>query len=277
MNLFKKIFYKAYRALAFSNLQIKGFMARNFIHRKHNSRLTVIFFAHIPKTGGNAIAQYFKNSLLKYGARQIDYFLSKAARLPRNNPSYRIKLIRKKIDQIGTSIKKGIIYIHWHHGAHGLLGEYEYLIKLKSRVLKNEGKIVFCTVLREPYARTISALNYNNTPIDRIDSFIKTRYNLQIRYLLHNHPRYWSKNIKEFSEFELNKVLSLFDSIGTQSNLNDFIAQVKNKIDILFQALNVSLNNVTEFIDPKKESLVDKALFTKLNKREIQLYKTICE
>lgn len=239
------------------------FISRNLIYRNYNSKLNIIFFVHIPKTGGTALNHFFKNHLHKYGPRNIGITF----------PPYKKQWFYDEIQML-ASAKKGLFYVHYHHGGPGLLETYDSLKALKQQVAQNGGKLVFCTVLREPYSRMISDLNYCNTPLDQIESTIIKKHDLMSRYILFNHPAQWTENSKDFSDEDLNKVVNLFDVIGTTDNLDEFAQKALNKIGIYDENICVKKRNASK---KNKNYTIDKNKFNKLNQKDIELYRSITQ
>lgn len=230
------------------------------MNRGTHSRLRVIIFYHIGKTGGSAVNRLFVNTVRGLGGtiQEINFPLH----LDQDFNIDRLANLENKLNKLNN----GLCYMHCHHGSPGIIEAYDLFRTFSNNIQQRGGEIAVTTVFREPFKRMISNIRFNDIAISDARKFAERRSNLMSRYLLYNHPRLWTPESANPRLDDLRKALSLFDVVGCQDDLNKFTEKVFKKIDFSPEKTIVSRVNVT---NPKKND----DLITK----EIEYAKFRCE
>ena len=247
----------------------RAWVGRHLTHRAYNSRLTVVVFVHVPKTGGTAAHHFFRARFERYGGINRNFSTAASELRGLDAPPWRAHFLRL-MRALGRERAKGLFYIHCHHGAPGLLEVRDELTETRRRVLARGGEFVLCCVLREPYARMVSAINYNKVPPDQVVSFVASRRNFMLRYLLFNRPRFWPG--REVSEQEAAWVSTFMDVVGFQADLDRFVHRVLETVDLPCEGARVPGMNVTPPKDPERTLRLDRAEFERHNGVDACLY-----
>ena len=154
-------------------------------NRNEHHACGVILHAHINKCAGGTIMKWFKkhaptSRIGGYGLRIMGL---------RNEIIMYEPAWTKMIQQVDSFLANISPKIGWkvlevHHNSPGLMLMREYLEKW-GKMVKAKGCIFYkTTILRDPLDRFISDVNWVSVPLSNINSFMESRRNWIIRYLL---------------------------------------------------------------------------------------------
>lgn len=225
--------------------------------------MTVIYFYHIPKTGGTYVNTYLKQLAVSLNAEYISFYDSKTVLSPSNITHYVNKL--KNINPNKITI------IHHHHGYPGMHYSITYIEKLRQMLKKVDKRLYLFTVIRDPIERAWSGINYNKC-IEEISkkNYILKKSNYIIRYILYN---------KHFDRYQLNKgklqsfykIIKIFDNIFNIKHIHmiqRIISHLLNKPSII-QMPTYKINTTTYTLPLTK---IDKKFIERYNRLDIEFY-----
>ena len=238
------------------------------INKDTHSRLRVIIFYHIGKTGGSAINELFTDTLRKTGG--TIHQISLPMNMDQTFSLNRLENLKSKLDKI----QNGLCYLHCHHGSPGILEAYDLIKIFKAEIIQRGGKIAVTTVVREPFKRMLSNIRFDNVSISNAKGFAEKRSNHMSNYLLYNHPRFWPSELTKPKLDELRKILSLIDVVGCQDDLNKFTKETFRQIEFSPENTNVSRINVTKAKsgDDQVTKEIENTKFKELNELDYWLY-----
>lgn len=193
--------------------------------------MKIYYYYHIPKTGGTTILSFF-NHLAKNVPNSILYNF---------NSWYDIKDSPKNINFVkllsNDNIKKyDYIFIHHHHGYHGIMYYENILIQKKKELEKNGHTLKIITTIRDVLSFNNSRYNYIKDKCSwngNTSDFLKKEihWNIQTKYFFFCLHGEWPKG--EITSDVINNTLS-------ENN----ILKISNVVDIFIETKNVS-----KFID----------------------------
>ena len=217
--------------------------AKNLSTNNGNQRYDcgVILHAHINKCAGGTVRKWFSNHA------PICNIESNEGLYDKNVVQYE-PVWRKMIPQVdrflaNVSPKTGWRVLHVHHKSPGLMLIENYIKKWEKSV-EAKGCIFYkTTVLRDPLDRFISNVNFNNVSLNIINSFMESRRNWLIRYLLFGLCGYEGKHLKCGYERhgihthtsnltknhmkEIYKIANGFDLIGFKDDLDGYFDKIR--------------------------------------------------
>jgi len=171
------------------------------------------------------------------------------------------------------------IFVHHHHGYHGLKQVYPWLKKAKEGVLSqsSENKFYIFTSVREVLSFITSRVNYLrnhcNGKLNFNKSFkIATNHNYQCKYLLYNHVNNWRNDNDQLdiSQDSIKEVLTLVDKVYTPKDISNLISDLSVILDLdikkFWKDKRVNVSKKTFKMAPK-----DKRRLPKVNQMDIWL------
>lgn len=197
--------------------------------------MAIIYFYHIPKTGGTYVNQYLKNLSIYLKAKYISFY--------DNSPNVSYLNKKKYINTfMHLDLNKHYIF-HHHHGFPGLKFSYIYLKTLRDKLEQNNIKFIMFTILRDPISRINSSINYNKKLSNyEIDKYIISKNNYICKYLLYNKEYNLYPNIINdiSNNNEYNLLLKMISIFSFIIDINE-IYKLK---DIIEKILNIKLLNM---------------------------------
>ena len=156
------------------------------------------------------------------------------------------------------SSKVGWKAIHLHHYFPGMHYNQD-LIQSWKTIVEERGCVFHkTTILRDPLDRFISSINYNKTPLDRVDEVMKVKRNFLSRYFLFGTCGYqWGSELKcrnsldfiksipnmtERDVKELKKIITDFDSIGFLDRFDEYLENIRDVTGWKDDAVNLGNN-----------------------------------
>mmetsp|Transcript_5636 Transcript_5636/g.22156 ORF Transcript_5636/g.22156 Transcript_5636/m.22156 type:complete len:312 (-) Transcript_5636:606-1541(-) len=201
------------------------------------ARCGVVYFYHVPKTGGTTIARH----LIRNGGC-FNFF----GRLQEYKWEKDVERLHELFEQVNS--KAGSRFCVHHHHAGPML--HEFLPQLREWRAKLEKKgctMLLATVLREPYKQVLSELAFNHISRESLGDWLIKHQSVQTQYLIFNHLEYYigstpfrngttqtktgltltfSINRNRTYIIEAKRVLDEFDLIGTTDCLHAFAARL---------------------------------------------------
>ena len=245
----------------------------------------VILHAHINKCAGGTIMKWFKKH-----APTLPIGVIHRQQVEKNREKYKNDIIMyepawtKMIQQVDSFLANVSPKIGWkvlevHHNSPGLMLMREYLEKW-GKMVKAKGCIFYkTTILRDPLDRFISDVNWVSVPLSNINSFMESRRNWIIRYLLFGLCGYkgaylkcekndWkdgsyarTPNLNENLMKEIYDIVNSLDFVGFTDNLDGYYEKIrqitgwKNEVDKVKRVhrsrntFNLTRSLVSKFID----------------------------
>ena len=221
--------------------------AKNVSTNNRNQRYDcgVILHAHINKCAGGTVRTWFMKHApictIDSIERDIDIY---DKNLVQYEPVWRKMIPRVDRCLANVSPKTGWKVLHVHHKSPGLMLIENYIEKWKKSV-EAKGCIFYkTTVLRDPLDRFISNVNFNKVPLSNINSFMESRRNWLIRYLLFglcgnegNHLKCgyerggihtYTSNLNENHMEDIYNIGNDFDLIGFKDNLDVYFDEIRH-------------------------------------------------
>lgn len=235
--------------------------------------MKIYYYYHVPKTGGSSVFRLFKK--IKNQNKNTKLYDFNSYDNIKNNP-YNINF-----DEVFSkdNIKKyDVIFIHHHHGYHGLF-HYKNILKNKIEELRSMGHtFTLFTTFRNVLSFNLSRINYLKQIGYHLDkkTFLNqdTHYNIQAKYLLFCHQGEWPKGnlthdvIKQnLNKKNITEILSLMDYIVETKNLNKFIIKLSQELNFnLINNLYINIGKIKtiSFNDAEKELLLNNNNFDSL-------------
>ena len=161
--------------------------------------MKIYYYYHISKTGGSSVVEFFKHI-----ARTIP-----KCKFYNYNDWDRLTPTPKDIDfesiLCPTHAKFDYIFIHHHHGYHGLMHYKEYLARKKQELANDGHTMKIFTTIRDVVEFNNSRLNYIRNKWgwsgNRIDFLTDdTHFNIQTKYLFFCWHGEWPKELEEGTE-----------------------------------------------------------------------------
>lgn len=213
--------------------------------------MKIFYYYHISKTGGTSVLNFF-NYIVENISNCVLYDYNDWDKLESEPKEI-------NLDEVLVNDKYDYMFIHHHHGYHGLAKYKDYLVKKKNE-LKNSGHTMkIFTTVRDIVSFNNSRLNYLiNTDrwVGTIHQFLENEihFNIQTKYLLNNWHGEWSYKSQEISLQnidELNEVIDLFLNI---SQLSKFLKAFSDYFNLNYDDYDTKSNNTTHHISFAKHS-----------------------
>jgi len=219
----------------------------------------VVYFVHLPKSGGSAVTDYFYQHLGRSGIFDYDYFSTlnadhdiqrigsaDAFKTHKSDPSVYHNWV-KQVDQIEGIVKNydrkrpanGWSLIHQQSFTPGLKYSMSNITRWRRTIEKFGCKFVLLTVLRQPVKRMISHLHYFLVEHADVKDYV-TGYgaNFMLKSLLYGEcdysfdiPRCYGENMPTPTFSDLQYALDIvnqFDVIGTVEGFD----QIRTQLDV---------------------------------------------
>ena len=261
------------------------------IENRNQSRgCGVILHAHINKCAGGTVSAWFKKHAPTLYLGFIHYqqvkknrekykheSISPYSQIYRYEPEWS-KMIQQ-VDRFLASVSSntGWKVLEVHNLTPGLMLIRDYLEKWEKSV-EAKGCIFYkTTILRDPLDRFISNVNYVSVPLRNIDSFMESRRNWLIRYLLFGICGYKDEDVKcefqpdgsytstpnwkEKQMKQIHDITNSLDLIGFTDNLEGFFEKIseitgwKNEVKYIKRVhksrstFNLTRSLISKFID----------------------------
>ena len=204
--------------------------------------MKVIYFYHIPKTGGSSIKNNLIN-LSKHLNGEYIHMYKKPIKVCTICSKLHCKMsiytnkerndnLINILKNINKDINKKYIIIHHHHGYCGLKDIKQDILDLRNRIEENGGTFYMFACIRDNISYNISRVNYisNNITNKKNVNFCdfiedKMQHNFQSKYLLYN--RTIDENLSS-NKKDIIDILELFDMIYLTKNIKDIYSDLKN-------------------------------------------------
>ena len=216
--------------------------------------MRIYYYYHISKTGGTSMADFFA-----YASQNIPRCV-----LYEYNDWDKLAAMPKDIDfdtilSDDNLVKYDYIFIHHHHGYHGLMMYKEYLMKRKEELKGRGHSMKILTTIRDVLPLNNSRINYLLTSASAHDAhgrrwtgnltdFLtdERHFNIQTKYLFDCWHGEWdvNKGIREKDIDTLSEVIDLF--INT-SNLSHFIKLFSEHLNLVYDydnKRNTTVHNI---------------------------------
>ena len=240
-----------------------GFLIVCFSGFRLSNACGVLWFLHVPKTGGSSVNRILKNVC----THQIDvgcwnWQSSKCLR-------YNWQSILPELKEAISNRKKGEINcFRHHHNGPFMVDIIHHIDAWRKTANQNGCQFVLATMFREPIKRLLSEIEYNmprtfvsqhvHSPANiNVTMFMEKHSNAQIRYFLFNHWRRITAYQGQTSRNGLPIVLNLhdrndvpwvdialnltkhFDIIGFLDNMTQFINSISDRFKVAKQKVLV--------------------------------------
>jgi hypothetical protein len=226
--------------------------------------MTVIYFYHIPKTGGSYVNKYLKNLSKSLNMQYVSFYDTSSIISKENINHY--------ITTLSTIGNKDTI-IHHHHGYPGMKFAKIYIEALQQKLKEMNNNLYLITVVRDPVRRTYSGINYNKCiNQNAIDNYIKNKSNYIIRYILYNKNYVYNNILDEKEMILFDSIVKMFDymvDINKISTIRDYLSFILQKKNIIQMPPNKI--NKTNYIITLKQNDIN--LINKYNKLDILFYR----
>jgi len=213
--------------------------------------MKIFYYYHISKTGGTSVLNFF-NYIVENMANCVLYDYNDWDKLG-SEPK---EIDLDKVLALGDD-KYDYIFIHHHHGYHGLAKYKDYLVKKKIELSNSGHTMKIFTTIRDIVQFNNSRINYLiNTDrwVGTVHDFLKNKihFNIQTKYLLNNWHGEWSYKNQEITLQnidELNEVIDLFLNI---SQLSKFLKAFSDYFNLNYDDYDTKSNNTTHHISFSK-------------------------
>ena len=248
--------------------------------------MKVIYFYHVPKTGGSFIKRNLRKISNQLNCKYFNFYKKPIKNCTDCNILHcncniftnkeRNNNLVNTLRYINTNINKKYIIIHHHHGYCGLKDIKQEILDLRNRLEKNGDTFYMFACIRENISFNISRVNYisNDIKHKRYISFTdfikdKMQHNYQTKYILYN--RNTDKNLSSNKE-DLIDILELFDKIYLTKNIKDIYEDLKCVLqtNIKWDSSIRNISTKTKF--PSKLEIDN---LNKLNSLDIWFYELI--
>ncbi len=173
------------------------------------------------------------------------------------------------ITLMNLNLNKHYIF-HHHHGYPGMKYSYNYINSLKNKLKEKKIKFLFFTIIRDPYKRINSSINYNKCITNnQIINYINLKNNYIIKYILYNKDTCLYNNLPNIlqnnSEYDnFKKIRTIFDIILDINEIyklkpilelifnNKLLPMPSNKINTTNYIVNLNINHKLLIKDKNK-------------------------
>ena len=185
--------------------------------------MKIYYYYHIPKTGGTSILKFlqFLSNNVPNSKLYSFYIPNFKKDIPKN-------IDFNKILSTENILKYDYIFIHHHHGYHGLMHYENILIEKKKELKINGHTLKIFTTIRDVLSHSNSLLNYMK----------KLEINVDKSEFLGKDPKYTNIQSKYFF-FCLNKNVISNEVINNKLAENN-IKKISEVVDIFIETKNVS-------------------------------------
>ena len=221
--------------------------------------MKIFYYYHISKTGGTSIVDFFKY-IVENVPNCILYDYSDWDKLTPNQKDINFDVILND-----DNIKKyDYIFIHHHHGYHGLMHYKNLLIKRKKELKSNGHDLKIFTTIRDVLSFNNSRINYlikKGLRRANINNFLtnEIHYNVQTKYLFFCWHGEWPSsrglgpiNIdivnNEISEKNIDTLSEIIDLFIEISNLTNFLKIFTEYFNVTYN-YNIKSNTTSHIIN----------------------------
>jgi len=263
----------------------------SIINKNERQACGVILHAHINKCAGGTIMEWFRKHTRTLMIGSIHHQQAKKNRMNFHKNSMTIfepewtKMVQQvdsflaDLSPIPSPNTNGNVWkvLEVHMLTPGLMLMKEYIEEWEKRV-KDKGCIFYkTTILRDPLDRFVSNVNWANAPLSNIDSFMESRRNWMIRFLLfglcgykdtylkcefqHNGNHTITPNLNENLIKEIHSIVNNLDFVGFTDNLDGYYEKIRqitgwksknDKVDRVHKSkstFNLTRGLISKFID----------------------------
>lgn len=220
--------------------------------------MIIIYYYHIPKTGGMSILSCFEDICKKIPNAKLYNFMicQKKPNIIPENINFQEILSEKNIK------KYNYIFIHHHHGYYGLMHYKDIIIKKKDILKKQGHTLKVITTIRDVISFNISRFNFIKNkciwiPEESEEDYLikQNHYNIQTKYFYFNHHGEWPRGkitldiinykLSNTSILDISNVIDIFIETNNLTNFLQYLYIIcKLKLDKDVK-LNTSQHNIT--------------------------------
>ena len=205
----------------------------------------VLWFLHIPKTGGTTLMRHFHANKGRNGWRYANMWKNPVPEEERGAPGSGHQWATWNISREWTHVvldelakPKPKLIVHSHHNMPGLGDAYmrDAILHPMAKSMRSKGcGVRFVTVLREPVAEIVSLMMFRHVPPSSFVECVEKNAEATSKYIMYNFRTQWPEMYRtgvptqEEGEALLQAgqdVLHNFSLVGRTDQLDDFVADI---------------------------------------------------
>ena len=266
-------------------------ISNSYQKKRQNNACGVILFVHINKCGGGSVDRWFKTHAPLLFLTPPGYHKDEQS-IKDTNTLWQ-KMVPKATRFIsGVSNESGWKVLHHHVYFPGIFYSQK-IIRQWKKTVEDKGCIFHkTTILRDPLDRFISSVNWYKPPMKDINTFMYSRRNWLIRYILFGICGYYDKELRcgfnrkgnftmtpslnKTHVKEAKRIMNTFDSIGFLDKLGEYLENIRNvtgwKDNRMNHKRSVNIHKSKDSFNLSKKLFTE---FVKLNQEDYMFYYTI--
>ena len=205
----------------------------------------VLWYLHIPKTGGTTLMHHFHANKGRNGWRYANMWKNPIPEDERGAPGSSHQWATWNISKEWTHVvldelsrPKPKLIVHAHHNMPGLGDAYmqDAILRPMARSLRSKGcEIRFATVLREPVAEVVSLMLFRHVPQSLFLDCVEKNAEAMSKYIMYNFRTQWPETYRSGLPTQregerllqaAQEILRNFSLVGRTEQLDAFVAEV---------------------------------------------------